>query len=219
MKSDGTSIHPAGPVPQGPSRARGDRPHKKDAGAGFSRLLYDLWHRRQRFRQFVGVALVLWFTAVGRPTPVLWWSGGLVLCLGMAVRLWASGYVMKNEVLATIGPYGFVRHPLYVGNLLIALGICIASGLWWSYPVMLAMVLYFYPHTIRYEDRKLHRNFGQEWERWAAETRALVPRLTPYRSPGQEQQVWSLRLSLMRNAEPVHIAVGVLCLAYLATRM
>lgn len=215
MKTDATTADDR----SAPPREKRDRPHKSEGGVGFSRLLYDLWHRRQRYRQFVGVALVLWLTAVGRPTFAEWCAGGLVFCAGMAVRLWASGYVMKNEVLATIGPYGYVRHPLYVGNLLMALGICLASGLWWSYPLMAAMILYFYPHTIRYEDRKLRRNFGAEWERWAAVTRALWPRLRRYESPGQTPQGWSLRTSLMRNAEPLHIVVGALCLAYLYARI
>ncbi len=50
-------------------------------------------------------------------------------------------------------------------------------------------------------------------------TRALWPRLRRYESPDQQSQGWSLRLSLMRNWEPAHILVGVLCLTYLYTRI
>ncbi len=183
---------------------------------GVAKFLHNFWHRRQRYRQLVGILLVFWFTLVGRPTVTLLAVGSAFLVLGMLIRLWASGFVMKNEVLATVGPYARVRHPLYVGNLAIALGICLASGLWWSYPIMLVNLMYFYPHTIRYEDNKLRRFFPGEWDRWAAQTKALIPSAKPYASEKRDQQPsWSLGLSLMRNGEPLHIAVGVLCIAYL----
>lgn len=191
------------------------RPDRYSGAFGFGRLLHDLRHRRHRHRQFVGIALVFLLTLAGSPSQLPWAIGAGIVVLGMAIRLWASGFVLKDEELATTGPYGYVRHPLYVGNLSIAFGICLASGLWWSWPLMLAMVLYFYPQTIRHEDKKLRRIFGEDWDRWAAETRALLPRLRPERAPEGERGSWSLRLSMIRNGEPIHIAIGLLCLGYL----
>jgi len=173
---------------------------------GWRKLLHDLRHRRRRFRQFAGVAFVVWMTLAGEPTALLLAIGTALSCLGMLVRLWASGYVMKNEVLATVGPYSRVRHPLYVGNLLICVGFCAASGLWWSGIAALVLWLVFYPQTIRYEDQKLRRLFPDQWDRWAAETMALLPRLTPYRGNG-ELVPWSLKRSLLRNGDPVHIVL------------
>ena len=186
--------------------------------AGWGKLLYDLRYRRRRFRQFVGIAFVVWMILVGQPRPGLLWLGTVLACLGMAVRLWASGYVMKNEVLATVGPYSRVRHPLYVGNLLICAGFCAASGLWWSVPVALVMLLVFYPQTIRYEDQKLRRLFPGDWDRWAAETRALLPRVTAYAGNG-ERVPWSLQRSFLRNGEPLHILLLGGGLWYLFTRL
>jgi hypothetical protein len=186
--------------------------------SGFGKLLHDLLHRRRRFRQLAGIAFVVWMTLAGRPTPALLALGSALALLGMCVRLWASGYVMKNEVLATVGPYARVRHPLYVGNFLVCAGFCAASGLWWSVPVAIVLWLAFYPETIRYEDQKLRRLFPGAWDRWAAETRALLPRLVPYRG-GSEPVPWSLRRSLMRNGEPLHILLLGGGLAYLATKL
>jgi protein-S-isoprenylcysteine O-methyltransferase Ste14 len=132
----------------------------------------------------------------------------------MLVRMWASGYVMKNEVLATVGPYARVRHPLYLGNLLICAGFCAASGLWWSVPLALLVLLTFYPDAIRYEDQKLRRLFPGDWDRWAEVTPALVPRLRAYRGNG-EPVPWSLGRSLLRNGEPLHILLLAGCLWFL----
>jgi len=198
MSQQGEAV--GGSLPGGDT---GSAPAARTRG-GLSKLLHDLRHRRRRFRQLVAVAFVTWMTLAGRPIVELWWLGAGLAVLGMLVRLWASGFVMKNEVLATVGPYARVRHPLYVGNALICAGFCAASGLWWSVPVAAVMWLGFYPETIRYEDQKLRRLFPDQWDRWAAETRALLPRLTPYAGNG-ERVPWSLARSLLRNGEPLHI--------------
>ncbi len=181
---------------------------------GIGKLIFDLSYRRRRSRQLVGVLLVFFLTYMSLSSMGLLALGGAFATLGMLVRLWASGFVMKNEVLATSGPYGLVRHPLYVGNLLICLGFCIASGLWWSYPLALAMLLFYYPQTIQYEDHHLRNIFHESWDEWAAETKALWPRLSPY-SKTQDGASWSLKRSMMRNGEPLHIVVLGGCLLFI----
>jgi protein-S-isoprenylcysteine O-methyltransferase Ste14 len=204
----------------GRTAQRTARTDERDDLYGWRRLGHDLRHRRRRFRQFAGVVLVFLLTLAGRPEPAPFAIGVVVVLVGMGIRMWASGHVMKNETLATDGPYAHVRHPLYVGNVVIAVGFCLASGVWWSVVAAAAVLLVFYPPAIRYEDQKLQRLFPGEWDRWAAETRALVPRLEPYRSEGSEDGGgWSLRRSLVRNGEPIHVVVGLACLAYLFTRL
>ncbi len=200
------------PAGAGPEAERG-----ADRG-GLGKLVHDLRHRRRRFRQFAGVVFVVVVTLAGKPRPELLWIGGALAVLGMLVRMWASGYVMKNEVLATVGPYARVRHPLYVGNVLICAGFCAASGLWWSVLLAALVLLVFYPDAIRYEDQKLDRLFPGEWQRWSSETRALIPRLSAYRG-NTEPVPWSLARSLMRNGEPLHILFLGACLWFLYRKL
>ena len=47
--------------------------------------------------------------------------------LGLLLRAWAAGCLAKNQRLATGGPYAFTRNPLYIGTLLVALGLTIAA--------------------------------------------------------------------------------------------
>jgi protein-S-isoprenylcysteine O-methyltransferase Ste14 len=192
---------------------------KAPSSLGFDKLKHDLVHRRYRFRQFVGVGFLFVLTFLGRPGELggpgrtMFLLGAVFALLGMLVRLWASGHVKKDKVLTTTGPYGYVRHPLYVGNHLITLGFCVASGLWWSFAVWTVIALVFYPGTIAHEDEVLHNLFGQSWERWQSVTRALIPRLTPYQTGVQSE--WSLAQS-WHNGEPTILLVLVLCFVYLA---
>lgn len=177
---------------------------------GLKRFVHDLRYNRHRSRQFVGVAFLIVLTIVGEPIVQLYYWGLGTAILGIAVRLWASGHVKKDKVLATSGPYAYVRHPLYVGNHLITAGFCLASGLWWSFVAWIALALFYYPQTIAHEDKLLARLFPAQWEDWARKTRALVPRLTPYRS-GQKAE-WSFAQSLKQNGEPI---IAALLLAFL----
>lgn len=192
---------------------------KAPSSLGLQKLGHDLVHRRYRFRQVVGIGFLFVLTFLGRPAELgsagrtLFLLGCVAVLLGMLVRLWASGHVKKDKVLATTGPYGYVRHPLYVGNHLITLGFCLASGLWWSFVAWAVIALFFYPGTIAHEDEVLHRLFGKTWERWRAVTRALIPRITPYQRSAKGE--WSLAQS-WHNGEPLIIAILILCLAYLS---
>lgn len=181
--------------------------------SGAQRLFHALRFERVRYRQFIGIAFIVLISAVGKSMEPLLITGAVLVALGIAVRLWASGHIMKNKELATGGPYAFVRHPLYVGNILLGVGFCVASGLWWSLPAFIAIMFIFYPTTIRHEDESLHRVFKADWEQWRARTRALIPRLTPY--PKASSGGWSFKQSMRKNGEPLIALFLFGCLYYL----
>jgi protein-S-isoprenylcysteine O-methyltransferase Ste14 len=73
---------------------------------------------------FLIVVVFAWFS---HPTP---WSmawGLPVSLLGLGLRAWAAGCLAKNRELATGGPYAHTRNPLYIGTLMVAAGLAIAS--------------------------------------------------------------------------------------------
>lgn len=172
---------------------------------------------RQSLRQFLGIAFLILLAFVGEPVPHFFYPGAILVALGIAARLWASGHVRKNKALATSGPYAYVRHPLYVGNHLIALGYCFASALWWSVLLWMAIALFFYPHAIRDEDHRLAKRFPAEWSEWSEKTRALVPRLSPYAAGSRGS--WSFSQSWRENGEPIIAVVLMLGLFVLQQKL
>ncbi len=189
----------------------------RDQAFGLARFAHDLRYRRDRFRQILGILFLVLLTVLGNPSDQLLVPGIVLAFAGELIRLWASGHLKKDRSLATDGPYGFVRHPLYVGNFLISIGFLLAANLAWAYLVWLAFWALFYPVTIRAEDRKLHQLFGEDWERWNRKTRALIPRLTPY--SGKIGGGWSLRQSTKVNGEPLIAVLLAICLAVLRHRL
>jgi protein-S-isoprenylcysteine O-methyltransferase Ste14 len=104
---------------------------------------------------------------------------GLVLgLLGEVLRLWASGHIEKTRTLATGGPYAHTRNPLYVGSVVMAAGVAVASASPWVAAAVAAYMLAFYPSVIREEARFLAAKFP-EYAGWAREVPLFLPRLRP----------------------------------------
>lgn len=121
-------------------------------------------------------AIALFFA---RPDLHSFEQGVLLVIAGEIIRLWASGHIEKTLRLATGGPYAHTRNPLYVGSVVMALGL-----LWIAnHPASgLAGVLYlavFYPVIIREEAKFLRERFKDEYRAWAASVPLFLPRLTP----------------------------------------
>jgi protein-S-isoprenylcysteine O-methyltransferase Ste14 len=164
-------------------------------------------------RQGLAVVLVLLFAATAAPIPLLAAIGLPIALVGAFVRLYASGFIVKNEELATDGAYRFVRHPLYTGNILLVMGFALAGSRWWGIPVALFFFWFYYPTAIEYEDRKLRRIFGAAWERWSARTPALLPRFgtVPARAAGDRR--WALAVS-NTHGELLFVAFALLSAAW-----
>ncbi len=159
-------------------------------------------------RQWLGFILCIIFVVVAKPVAWALYVSTPIVVLGVCVRLWASGFIMKNKELATNGPYALVRHPLYTGNILIVYAFAGASGLWWTFIVATVFFVFYYPPAIEYEDRKLSKIFGDAWQDFGNNTPALMPSLG-----GRDRDVsgdWSLKTSMMANYEPV---IAILLLA------
>jgi protein-S-isoprenylcysteine O-methyltransferase Ste14 len=80
------------------------------------------------------------------------------------------------STLNTTGMYSIVRHPLYVGNYLMWLGIVALPRVWWL-PVIVSLAFWLYYERIMLaEEEFLCERFGEGFAEWAARTPAFIPR-------------------------------------------
>jgi protein-S-isoprenylcysteine O-methyltransferase Ste14 len=132
-----------------------------------------------RYRVPAGWLVGLLVVVLARPTPSSLLLGLPLALAGEVVRVWASGHIEKTKRLATGGPYAHSRNPLYVGSLLIALGVGVACASPW---VVLAVAVYFlafYPRVMREEAGFLAAKFPAEYGDWAGAVPLFWPRLAP----------------------------------------
>jgi hypothetical protein len=132
-----------------------------------------------RLRIPLGYAFGLLALYLARPTALSVGLGLPLVVAGETLRLWASGHIEKTRALATGGPYAHTRNPLYLGSVLLGLGVAVAAA---SAPVSVAMVIYFlvfYPSAIAGEAAYLRQKFTGQYDAWAAAVPLFFPRVVP----------------------------------------
>jgi protein-S-isoprenylcysteine O-methyltransferase Ste14 len=100
---------------------------------------------------------------------------GLV-ALGLALRSWAASILKKSEELATSGPYALARHPLYVGNMLLVVGVYLVVGRWENLAVAVTAFILLYAPLIRREESRMAELFGEQWEDYIKRTGMFYPK-------------------------------------------
>jgi protein-S-isoprenylcysteine O-methyltransferase Ste14 len=112
-------------------------------------------------------------------------AGTIVIASGSALMCWSLVYfkswrfrarVDAGHELATGGPFALVRHPIYAGMNLLAIGtaIWIPDLLCW---IATALMILGSDLRGRAEEHVLRETFGAEYERYCARTRRFIPRI------------------------------------------
>ena len=123
----------------------------------------------------------LWSTILGLKGNPHWGALHILsdLLILMGFLLIAAAWrvlheAQRRQALATTGPYAYVRHPQYVGFILIMLGFLL------QWPTLLTLLMFpilvvMYVHLARREKAEVAATFGEEYRRYAATTSAWFP--------------------------------------------
>ena len=90
----------------------------------------------------------------------------------------AWSFVPKAEPgtgFVTSGPYRIVRHPIYLGLVLLAMGQALAFGSWPALVIVLCGVVPTFAWRARAEERLLSRTFGERFAVYQQRTNMVVP--------------------------------------------
>ncbi|MBM4289909.1 MAG: DUF1295 domain-containing protein [Deltaproteobacteria bacterium] len=157
-----------------------------------------------RWRSYLPLLLVPFFIIVLRDFTYPYGSHSLdllweIFCLGVSftgltVRILTIGHVpfgtsgrntatQSANVLNTTGMYSVVRHPLYLGNFLIWMGISLFVRIWWFSLIILFVFWLYYERIIYAEEEFLRQKFGEAFLDWALKTPAFIPDFKQWKSP------------------------------------
>ena len=137
---------------------------------------------------FFAAVLLARFAAGFRAGANTWATyalGLLILWTGIGLRVWAVGSLGRyfrrevtieaGQTVHASGPYRWVRHPAYLGDLLIVFGFGLAWGTWIGAAVGTAIALAGHLPRIRVEEFELERALGEPYARYAGARARLVP--------------------------------------------
>jgi len=113
--------------------------------------------------------------------------GFAVALLGQIIRVITIGLVYiirggKNrrvyaDTLVTTGIFSHCRNPLYVGNILILVGLGIASNSVIFMAIATPLFLFFYQAIVRAEENFLRNKFGEEFDAYCSRVHRWIPNL------------------------------------------
>ncbi|MGA2775309.1 MAG: isoprenylcysteine carboxylmethyltransferase family protein [Candidatus Omnitrophota bacterium] len=139
----------------------------------------------QGFLIFLALLALIFFYKHLLPVPqnkisriILDGIGVMLFLSGYSLRIMARGYKAElnpdGKSLITQGPYALTRNPMYLGTLMISLGIILLLLKWWAGLIFLAVYLVIYVPEIKKEETKLLAAFGDEFKDYCK-----VPRFFP----------------------------------------
>lgn len=169
-----------------------------------------------------GLALMLF----DRPSEIEYASGLAILLSGAVLRAWAVGHLTKTASLTISGPYAHLRHPLYLGTLLIGSGVTVMAGGFWAVGLLALFLPWFFalyfPRKERTESARLEALYGAAFREYRDAVPALVPRLhawepsTTSEARPEPQRRWSFDRYWENNELGTQLGLLVLAIAFAA---
>ncbi|NLE56757.1 MAG: isoprenylcysteine carboxylmethyltransferase family protein [Planctomycetes bacterium] len=162
-------------------RQRGKKPVTASGDKGSLRLLYILIT--------VGYALSfsIGATRIGRMTP---WNaffavGVVTVLAGLTIRVRSmlnlkqyftySVAQTENHMLIETGLYRIIRHPGYLGQLMIFAGISISLSNWLAVLLMILPTAIGYSYRIKVEEDFMVEQMGESYRSYRSRTKRLIP--------------------------------------------
>ena len=130
------------------------------------------------------VLIVLTRNGIARPTWILQVVGFSIFAIGLFLLIYSGVHLVRAarskaqtgvEALATDGPYRIVRHPYYLGNIILIIGLAIGLRSVWGIVGTLFLLIPSAIYVARLEDEALAEKFGEDWRKYTDRTYFMFP--------------------------------------------
>jgi protein-S-isoprenylcysteine O-methyltransferase Ste14 len=146
------------------------------------------------YRSYTPIPFLIMMLLFASPTLLSLCCGFFLAIIGEAVRFWGVSYAgsetrttgsVGGTQLVTEGPYAYVRNPLYIGNIMIYLGVGIMSNALVPWLQLIALGYFFFQYAtiISLEEEYLKKTFAS-WSDYSSAVPRFVPRFRKFHSSG-----------------------------------
>ncbi len=160
-----------------------------------------------KYRSYTPIPFLLVMLIFQKATLESLIIGFVIALIGEGWRLWGVSVAgsetrttgrVGGSFLVVTGAFGYVRNPLYLGNILLYLGIGIMSMALFPYLQIVALIFFYWQYhvIISEEEEYLKKTFGEKYEDYKSNVPRLIPRLTVYKNPGIEQPEYDIKKGL-----------------------
>lgn len=147
-----------------------------------------------KYRSYTPIPFLIAMVAFAHPTIPSLLAGFLIVLAGEAIRFWGVSIAgsetrttgqVGGTYLITTGPFAHVRNPLYVGNMLLYIGVGVMSLALFPWLLIGAALWFYFQYymIVTREEEYLIERFGRDYEHYRNNVRRFVPRVAPYTAP------------------------------------
>jgi protein-S-isoprenylcysteine O-methyltransferase Ste14 len=181
------------------------------------------------YRSYTPIPFLVAMVWFARPTLISLLIGFAVVALGEMIRFWGVSIAgaetrttgtVGGTHLITAGPFAYVRNPLYLGNMMMYIGVGIMSLALFPWLLIGALAWFYvqYYLIVTKEEEYLQERFGNEYQRYCSDIRRFVPGLTPYKVQGSAPKTVNISegfVSESRTLQAIFLVTVVLTVMYI----
>lgn len=158
---------------------------------------------------------------IARPTILSMAVGFLLVIAGECVRLWGVAIAgsetrttgpVGGTFLVTVGPFAYVRNPLYMGNIIMYFGIGIMANM--PGLAIIGLIYFYLQYTliVSLEEEALLKKFGEQYLQYVRSVPRFVPTLKKYGQSELSQPKLSWKKGFGSEKRTLQ-AIGILILS------
>jgi len=139
-----------------------------------------------KYRSYIPVPFVLVMLIFMRPTLSSIIIGYIIALFGELIRIWSVSFAgsetrttsgVGGTYLVTQGPYSIVRNPLYIGNIMLYVGIGVMSYALFPYLQIFAFLFFLFQYycIILAEEDFLQNKFSEKFSDYKRSVSRFIP--------------------------------------------
>ena len=160
-----------------------------------------------KYRSYTPIPFLVLMLIFEKATVTSLAAGLIIAICGEIIRLWGVSWAgsetrttggVGGTYLVVSGPFAYVRNPLYVGNILMYLGLGIMSMSLFPYLQIVAIIFFIiqYHFIVKEEEGFLKTKFGNDYQNYLMNVPRFFPRFTQYKGSSIPQPNHNLSAGL-----------------------
>jgi protein-S-isoprenylcysteine O-methyltransferase Ste14 len=151
------------------------------------------------------------------------WSliiGFVISLIGELIRFWGVSWTGSETrttgtaggtFLIINGPFAYVRNPLYIGNILIYVGLGIMSFALFPFLQIAAIVFFSWQYylIVKGEEKYLINRFPDVFKEYLENVPAFFPRLTPYKNSAVKNPQYNPKAGFKSESRSLQAFIGI----------
>lgn len=179
-----------------------------------------------KYRSYTPIPFLVLIIIFENATTISLVIGFIIALAGETMRLWGVSWAgsetrttggVGGTFLIISGPFAHVRNPLYVGNILLYIGLGVMSFAFFPYLQVAALLFFFlqYYIIVKEEEGYLVKEFGNDYEEYIQSVPRFFPAIKAYKNNNIKQPPYNLNAGLKSEARTLQAFTAVTVLIFI----